>query len=644
MLSRFLSVTLIAWALAAPAAHAADRVFVLSSFEPGGPDFVKGNGDVVAEQATDGKNACRLENDEKGYRGIEIVDPAALGKFKDYRWLKADVFVPGEAGVSYSVRLDDARSREFQSRCNLDGRWMPPGRSTMIVDLKFLRRSGNLLNSLDLAALKLAKIFMAPAKEKQTVYFDNVRLEGSPDDKPVETKLFDFEDDADLAGWTQYASDDAKMPGGKEPPVKMELSADGAASGKRALKLTYAGGRLPTVTTARLPIDDWTHYPTIKADITATRDCVVILRALRASSDRSNWGSGIWEKACRLYPGKNTVVEVTFPGGSGLEPRGKIVAFDIAMYEPRDGESISVDNIRLVDSYPEETTAYRYMNPVHAGGSAFFYPWFPKPAAFKVLGTDWEVPDSDALVGKFKPWKPREAKTLEQIEADFRARFEELKKTRPNAVMVTLREGDTGCDPADPKNAYAGWSDAYVGGHDPSPNFIAAQLGKRMGGGDHIEMFLRRRAALMRADISIVPKGAEILAAQLVVVKLPPVKIDGATSVLLYCEPCNRPWVEAEMNGFEYAKGKFWKEIDGMDWGDADPDFPPLFVAVGPAGIGIAAVDFTEALKYWTTGGHPNYGWTICATGQPFEYVHIWSREAKNVKDRPALMIVYEPK
>ena len=636
----------------------ADRVFVLSGFEPGGPDFVKG-GLVVAEQATEGKNACRIESSDKDYVGLEIAAPEALGKFKEYRWLKADLFVPGDKGLFYGVRLDDAKSREYNTRCNLDGRWAPAGRSEMKIDLKFLRRSGESgIHALNLDTLKLVKVFFGPGKGS-VLYFDNVRLEGSPDDKPVETTLFDFETDADLAAWSQFTSDDAKVWGAKEPPVKLELSPEGATSGARALKLTYAGGRLPTVTTTTIPVSDWHNHPAIKADITVQRDCAVLLRVLREKSERS--GAGRWEKLCRLYPGRNTVVEVNEIGSQSFAALGPVVSFDIALYEPRAGESIFVDNVRLVDSFPEATTAYRYMNPTVAGGKAFAYPFFPKPERFSVLGTDWQLVDMDALTDKLKgSWKKPEATTVEKVEAEFKARFDELKKTHPAAVMAALREGDKGCDPTNPDKVFAGWADAYVGGHDPAPGYIAAQLGAKMGDKDKIEMFLRRRAAILRADLSVIPKGANVLAAELVLVKADdPAKSEAAYSVtlkpaLLYCEPCNRPWVESEMSGIEYAKGKFWKEIDGMDWRDADPaapgyaatspDFPPLIVACGQAGYNIDTLDFTEAVRYWTSGAHENNGWVMCSPGTAMEYTHIWSREAANVKDRPALIIVWEPK
>ncbi|HUW58978.1 MAG TPA: DNRLRE domain-containing protein, partial [Planctomycetota bacterium] len=565
----------------------------------------------------------------------------------------ADLLNPTGGGVSYCVRLDDARSSNYNSRTNLDGLWAPAGRSEIIIDLRWLPRSGSYTNRLDLAALKLVKIFVGPMKEKTELFFDSVRLEGSSDDAPVDTVLFDFEDDADLASWSQLALDDAKVRGAREPPVRMELSGQNATHGRRSLKLTFSGGTLPTVTTAVIPVADWLHFPTFRADVTVSRDCVVLFRVLRGKSERT--GGGRWEKLCRLFPGANEVVEVTYASAGAFPTLGEVVAFDIAMYEPADGESITVDNIRLSDSWPEETTAYRYMNPTVAGGMAYHYAFFPKPDHFKVLGTDWKLSDMDALTGKLKPaWKRPERRTLQEIEAEFTRRYEALKKDHPRAVCVTLREGEAGCDPADPGKPYVGWAEVYLHGHDPAPVYIAAELGARRGSLDRVEMFLRRRAALLRVDLSSIPTGSSILAAQLLLVKADKPREpeegqpDGPYSVFkpafLYCEPCNRPWVEAETNGVEYAKGKFWKEIDGMDWRGDDPDFPPLIVACGQAQWDIDTLDFTEAVRYWTDGTHENHGWVMCSPGSAMAYCHIFSHETAEVKNRPALMVVYEPK
>jgi hypothetical protein len=66
---------------------------------------------------------------------------------------------------------------------------------------------------------------------------------------PVEKMLYDFEEPADLKAWSNLELPDARD---KEPPVKIEFVAENATSGKRCLKLTFAGGRWPTVTTAQV--------------------------------------------------------------------------------------------------------------------------------------------------------------------------------------------------------------------------------------------------------------------------------------------------------------------------------------------------------------------------------------------------------
>ena len=69
-------------------------------------------------------------------------------------------------------------------------------------------------------------------------------------------------------------------------------------------------------------------------------------------------------------------------------------------------------------------------------------------------------------------------------------------------------------------------------------------------------------------------------------------------------EPCLRPWHEYEVNAFEYAKDKFWKDVGGMHW-DGDADFAPVFLAYGPGQGKVNAWDFTEAVRYWTTEAMP---------------------------------------
>ena len=105
-------------------------------------------------------------------------------------------------------------------------------------------------------------------------------------------------------------------------------------------------------------------------------------------------------------------------------------------------------------------------------------------------------------------------------------------------------------------------------------------------------------------------------------------------------EPCNRPWVESEVNAYEYAKDKFWKEIGGMSYGE-DPDFHPLYLAYGPGNAPVSFWDFTEAVRFWTDGTHENHGFFL--HGDSFHYMgKAHCRESKDVRNRPAILVVYE--
>ena len=72
--------------------------------------------------------------------------------------------------------------------------------------------------------------------------------------------LFDFEDAAELKLWSNLELPDAKP---KEPAAKFELSAEHVTSGKHSLKITFAGGRWPTLTTTQIPAD-WLSYARAK--------------------------------------------------------------------------------------------------------------------------------------------------------------------------------------------------------------------------------------------------------------------------------------------------------------------------------------------------------------------------------------------
>jgi hypothetical protein len=162
-------------------------------------------------------------------------------------------------------------------------------------------------------------------------------------------------------------------------------------------------------------------------------------------------------------------------------------------------------------------------------------------------------------------WTPPDHNSVEQVEAEFRARYAELKKKHPKAVLAVLRDGEKGQDPARPDKVYSGWKDAYWTSHGPDTNFVERGINK--GKSASHEIFMRHRSPLMRVDLSAIPIGSTVLAARLILVraneKYPEEHNPEKKPTMWVVEPCNRPWQEYEVNAFEYAKDKFWKDYGG---------------------------------------------------------------------------------
>ena len=331
-------------------------------------------------------------------------------------------------------------------------------------------------------------------------------------------------------------------------------------------------------------------YATFRADVTASRHCLVGFTVLQEKSQRGGgWDPVVsrWTKTEFLKPGKNTVTGPIHDSNNYAinVKNGKVVRFEIFLYAPHEGESIYVDNIRL--STAKETQA-------------------PDTTKFAVLGTDLAVTGVRELGLKFKDrWTKPEDKSLDQVEAEFRTQYDTLKKTHPAAVLAVLRDGEKGYDPAHPDAAYAGWKDAYWSSH--GPDGMTLERTDNIGKQASHEIFMRHRSPLMRVDLASIPKGSAILAARLVVIRATDKYAKEHTPEqpnMWVVEPCNRPWEEYEVNAYEYAKDKFWKAIGGQYYGD-DPDFLPVYLAHGPSQGKVNVWDFTNAVRFWTDARQP---------------------------------------
>lgn len=439
-----------------------------------------------------------------------------------------------------------------------------------------------------------------------------------------ERLLFDFESDRDLRAWSAVPPAEGEA---REPEPGLELAAAHAASGRRSLKVTFRGGTWPAVATTQVP-DDWMPWQSFQAEVTVGRPCLVGFRAYQEkSSRRSGWDGAVsrWVKTELLLAGTSTVSGALHPNDwSAIRPElGPVRSLEILMYRPHAGESIHVDRIRLL---PTRTEAP------------------PVRQQFSVLGTDMVVSGVQELGQKLKEgWSKPAPRSVEQVEAEFRAAFAALRQAHPRAVMAVLREGERGFDPARPERVYAGWKDAYWSSH--GPDGMTEDRARNTGRDSGHELFMRHRSPLMRVDLASIPRGAAILAAKLVVVRASPEydkeRNPEANPNMWVAEPCSRPWDEYEVNAYQYARDRFWRAIGGTYYGE-DPDFLPLYIAHGPGGGQVSAWDFREAVQLWTSGGQPNHGFMLhCDAFDWMMRAH--SRESPDIRNRPALLVAYEP-
>jgi hypothetical protein len=438
--------------------------------------------------------------------------------------------------------------------------------------------------------------------------------------------LYDFEEADEAARWTAY-----ELTKEKEPPVRVEQAAG-------ALKLTFEGGFWPAVSSTRIAVPgDWKEFQTLLADVTVERRCLVGFRVLQEKSGdpetiKKHDGRAWWDRTALLEPGRNEIRVVIHENGYGIRPNfGAVVRFAIYAYKPEPGLAVVVDNIRLSPEWPEPKNI-GYFSPYSQDGfstpKARAFAATRKLPAFRVVGTDLDVADVRELAkGRKDSWTPPKETTLETVESALRELHDALRKDHPGAVLAVLRDGE---------NGYEGWRDSFMSSHGPDgPNeWRTRSHGKH----ESLEAFMRHRSVLMKVDLAPIPPKSKIQAARLLLTRTDP-KLPAKPNYWI-AEPCMRPWVEDEVNGYEYAKGKLWKAVNGTYYGD-DPDFLPLFLAHGPSGAPVNVWDFTEAVRFWTDGTQENHGFML--HGDSSDYMKVYSREAKDVKKRPALAVIYVP-
>jgi hypothetical protein len=465
------------------------------------------------------------------------------------------------------------------------------------------------------------------------------------EDKAADDKdqvLFNFAGEAAAKNWTPV-----KLPevAEEQPAPTIEIAATKADDGStgKCLKLIFAGGDWPAVGTTTIPVQgNWKPFQTLRAELTVDRHCVAYFRACQGKpADKAEQPR--WQKTMNLLPGRNDVTLLLRHGIGALDPdNGDVTSFIIGMFRPEKGQNLLVENVRLSTDWPPPQVLGWYSPYNHDGYSAAAAREYARTGAlpkFKVLGTDLEVADVPDLAKRLKEkWVRPEPTTIEQVEESFRAEFDKLKRDHPKAVLAILRQGEKGWNKSDPDKAYEGWRLVYVNCHGPDgPNPGRENTPEPR---DSVEVFMRHRSVLMRADLASIPRDAKVLAARLVITRVQAADLKPPEKPNLWVtEPCNRDWDETAANCY-FAKGKPWKGVSGLYYGE-DPDFWPVLLSHGPAGGGlVSSWDFTEAVKFWLDGKHANHGFFL--HGDSNDYMLMYTPREKEMKRRPAVMVIYE--
>jgi hypothetical protein len=468
-------------------------------------------------------------------------------------------------------------------------------------------------------------------------------LSTGADARAQDQVLFNFKDPNSVKDWAVVALPEPKQ---KQPSPTFEI-VDGPKDAGNNLAITFAGGDWPTIGTTKIPVAaTWKQFQTIKAEFTVDRHSIAYLRIGQGTAaDKAK--QPYWEKTLNLLPGRNNVTLNIRRGLSMtvIDPaKGDITSFVVGMYQPTKGQKLLVGNVRLSPDWPEPKNVLGWYSPYnHDGYSSAVAREFQRTGQvtkFKVLGTNLEVADlPDLLKRSQEKWTPPADKSIEQIEADFRAAYTKLKAQHPRAVLAILRDGEKGWDPGQPDKTYAGWKMHYQNSHGPDGPNAGREKPQQLS--ETIEAFMRHRGVLMRVDLASIPKGSTILAARFVATRALAKDLKKAEKPNMWvAEPCNREWDPAAANCYYYAAGKHWKAVNGLYYGE-DPDHWPVFMMHGPAGGGaVSDWDFAEALRFWLDGKHANHGFFLHCQN---DYMRMYTTLAREEKQRPAVLVVYEP-
>lgn len=190
-------------------------------------------------------------------------------------------------------------------------------------------------------------------------------------------------------------------------------------------------------------------------------------------------------------------------------------------------------------------------------------------------------------------------------------------------------------DGASPTPEYAGTADAYISESAPAANHGREET--LLLDGDEPNRSGKDCAALLRWDVSAVPRGSKVLAATLT--------FDVANKTTDWYEvyEVKRDWAEGEVSWGCSSAGKSW-EVPGAS-GPLDRG-PEVLGRAGPRTIGVHSFDMAPQgialVQSWVDAPPTNHG-IVIANSTNTNGMDLKSRETASPGARPKLTVVYEP-
>jgi len=148
---------------------------------------------------------------------------------------------------------------------------------------------------------------------------------------------------------------------------------------------------------------------------------------------------------------------------------------------------------------------------------------------------------------------------------------------------------------------------------------------------------------LLQFDVSTIPSGARIVAAQLSLHYEGAIWVPAGATIAAHA--LTAPWVEGTQSGFiTPPDGVTWRKWDGVDWwategGDAEPGAHAISEIPVSPGVRMGW-DLSGLVQQWVDGSRPNHG-VFLRTDDGVASLAFASGESSTPANRPRLVVVY---